>query len=113
MWLFVVSHVSEQRDRQDLISLWRLDLHSLVCPNHLNSVYSPSPGFSICWVGQAPYPSGEQPVCFWEGISQRELRLMVPAPRGEVGQAGGEGATRLNSIYLFIFLVGIGSGLMV
>lgn len=38
---------------------------------------------------------------------------MVPAPRGEVGQAGGEGATQLNSIYLFIFLVGIGSGLMV
>lgn len=33
---------------------------------------------------------------------------MVPAPRGEVGQAGGEEATQLNSIYLFIFLVGIG-----
>lgn len=65
--------VRAERDRQDLISPWRLDpgLHSLACPNHLNSVYSPSPGFSICWVGQAPYPSGEQPVCFWESISQR------------------------------------------
>lgn len=37
---------------------------------------------------------------------------MVPAPHGEVGQAGGERATKLNSIYLFIFLVGIGGGIM-
>lgn len=32
----------------------------------------------------------------------------MPAPRMEVGQAREEGATQLNSIYLFIFLVGIG-----
>lgn len=33
---------------------------------------------------------------------------MVPAPGGEVGQAGGEGATQYTVFILFIFLVGLG-----
>lgn len=37
---------------------------------------------------------------------------MVPAPGGEVGQAGGEETTQLNSIYFIYFPCGIGGGLM-
>lgn len=47
---FVVSRIRAEGDRQGLVSPQRLDLglHSLACPSHLNCVYSPSPGFSIC-----------------------------------------------------------------
>lgn len=60
--------VRRERDKQDLVSPLGLGpgLHSLACPSHLNGICFPSLDFSICWVGQAPYPSIAQPACFWE-----------------------------------------------